>query len=91
MKVNTNVDREPQTGAVPCPFCGHPIPVTADALLGGGALDCRSCGATLSVDRDRSADALDSLRQIQVPHDADTTAPASDRHGRRRRARKRRR
>lgn len=93
MKVDSKLARTPQAGAIPCPFCSHPIPVTAEALLSGVGLTCSACGATLSVDRDRSADALQSLRHLQAQHDESTSPPAdtpAPTRARPRRARKRR-
>ena len=94
MKVDSTLAEGPRAGAVPCPFCAHPIPVTAEALLTGSPLACQACGATLSVDRDRSAGALANPHDLQSQHDRSaamaSAQPTPTPRGRARRPRKRR-
>lgn len=63
---------------VPCPFCGGAIALPIDAVLALRAIACASCGASLTVDPDRSRQALDRLRRWQQDtRDATATAPAT--------------
>lgn len=68
-------------GQIPCPFCGTPVAVDAASLLHGDGFSCSGCGAALAVDRDRSADALDSLRKFHDESAANAQAARAARGG----------
>jgi len=54
----------PHVPGMPCPDCGARIVVSMDQLLLQGAITCK-CGLVLRVDRQRSAETLKDLRELQ--------------------------
>jgi len=53
--------RPTPAGGIPCPECGNFIVIEVDAVLAGHAIPCVACGATLTVDMERSARAVEAL------------------------------
>lgn len=53
-----------QSPGLICPQCGFRIQVTIEMLLNNPSICCTSCGLELSIDRDKSKPALNSLKAI---------------------------
>ena len=49
---------------VPCPECRFVIPTTLPMLLSGEPIVCPMCGLALHVDREKSADSLNLIRNL---------------------------
>lgn len=49
---------------VPCPECSFTIPTTMPMLLSGEPIVCPMCGLALHVDREKSADSLNWIRNL---------------------------
>ena len=49
---------------IPCPECSFVIPTTMPMLLSGEPIVCPMCGLNLHVDREKSADSLNLVRQL---------------------------
>jgi hypothetical protein len=58
------------SGQVACPYCGDPIALSVEAVLGGHGIPCLSCGAEMRVDRANSNEALDLLRRWHRDNEA---------------------
>lgn len=55
-------------GSVPgfaCPQCNARIVISMEALLAEDGVECGQCGLTLLVDRERSAEALSAVSELQ--------------------------
>jgi len=76
-------------GRIPCPFCGQPIPLSVDAVLQRVGIPCLSCGAEISIDAEKSREALsmlarwrndtEAVRQLADPQRTGNRADASRR------------
>lgn len=49
---------------IPCPECSFVIPTTMPMLLSGEPIVCPMCQLVLHVDREKSADSLNLVRQL---------------------------
>lgn len=49
---------------VPCPECSFVIPTTMPMLLSGEPIVCPMCGLNLHVDREKSAESLKLVGQL---------------------------
>ncbi|MGL5196671.1 MAG: hypothetical protein ACRC8Y_24025 [Chroococcales cyanobacterium] len=49
---------------IPCPECSFVIPTTMPMLLSGEPIVCPMCRLNLHVDREKSADSLNLVRQL---------------------------
>jgi hypothetical protein len=49
-----------------CPECGYRIQVSIPMLISGQPLVCTGCSLVLHVEQDRSAAALNALKQLNV-------------------------
>lgn len=55
-----------QGGAgITCPECGARFGITIPQLLSGDAICCTACGLRLTVDQEKSREALELVRQLQ--------------------------
>ena len=51
------------SSAVSCPFCSSPIHISLKQVVAGDALQCGSCSAVLTLNRESSAETLQKLAQ----------------------------
>jgi len=57
-------DRLNQSPGLICPQCGFRIQVTIEMLLNNLSICCTSCGLELSIDKEKSKPALNSLKEV---------------------------
>jgi len=50
---------------ITCPRCGLRFPVSIPQLLAADAISCSHCGLRLSVDQEKSGEALELLRRLE--------------------------
>lgn len=59
-------DSAGEQGGFRCPECGGHVPTTVRGLLERGSFRCQSCGLELSVDSEKSEEALALLADYQA-------------------------
>ena len=60
----TEALRAPGLPGFPCPQCGFRLIASVEALLASEPLRCGQCGLQLDLVPDRSADALNAVREL---------------------------